>query len=281
MNSEQLTTEVKGQAREIGARLVGVTEVERLSEAPKGHRPGDFLPGASSVVVMGLPILRAFGRFAEFLQDSEKVPEFVRRGGSDSIPILGGYMEVSFATRRLIGEHIYRRCAYEFLNMELRRLSFYLALYLEEKGYDAIYMPTTYGSSFTWNQTHPMPNMMGPMSTRHAAVAAGLGKFGMNNLLMTPKYGCMVRFVAVITSAKLQSDPLLEEEICLGEKCSVCKKKCPNDCFSELQEYDFGQAHARMWKIDSALCGGYTNKSRHVCERECLTACPLSSKRMS
>lgn len=46
-----LTEELKGFARSLGADLVGVASVDRFEEAPEGHRPEDILPQARAVVV--------------------------------------------------------------------------------------------------------------------------------------------------------------------------------------------------------------------------------------
>ena len=51
MPDETLTREVKELVRHLKGDLVGVVPVERFAEAPPGHRPEEFLPGARSVVV--------------------------------------------------------------------------------------------------------------------------------------------------------------------------------------------------------------------------------------
>lgn len=62
-----------------------------------------------------------------------------------------------------MANHVYRRCGYEFLNMELQRLSLYTALFLQENGYESTYMPTAYGLTFTWDMSYPRPNSVGPL----------------------------------------------------------------------------------------------------------------------
>jgi len=281
MNNAELTDNVKNYARQQGARLVGVANTERLAEAPKGHHAEDFLPGARAVVVMGLPVLRAFTRgYSKWLRNSEKVPETLTRESTKPFAVQRGLTNVTetFYPQEAIASHIYRRCAYEFLNMELQRLSFYLALYLEESGYEAIYMPTTFGSTFSWVPGYPNPNWMAPFCTRHAAVAAGLGRFGLNNLFMTPQYGPRQRIVAVITTAELEPNPLMEDELCRGEECGICRKTCPNECFSDkAKEHDYGGGHVRMWDMDLNKCanlGGY----RLLCVRQCWSNCPVGDK---
>jgi hypothetical protein len=61
---------------------------------------------------------------------------------------------------------------------------------------------------------------IGAISHRHAAVAAGLGEFGWNNLFMTPDAGPRVRLVTVITTAELEPDPMYHgDPICDKERC--------------------------------------------------------------
>ena len=279
MNEEQLTAQIKAHARQQGARLVGIANVARLEDAPKGHRPEDFLPNAQSVIALGLPILRSFTRFPDFLKDSEMVPETLTRKSIAPGALRKGYRETHevFQPRNAIANHMYRRCQYEALNMELQRISIYVAIHLEELGHDAICMPTTYGSTFSWYMTYPVPNDMGPFSHRHAAVAAGLGTFGMNNLVLTPEYGPLQRLVTVITTAQLQPDPLLKQSLCPGEKCSVCKKTCPHGAFAdEIVEYTFGGSRARMWKMESGDHGKCNGPDGKPCGRECWLKCPLT-----
>ena len=262
-----------------GARLVGVASVDRFRGAPVGHRPQDFLPDARSVVVIGLPVLRAFATgYGSWLDDSTMVPETVTR--EDPIPneVLSGPAvgTRTFWPRAAINNHIWRRCAYEFLNMELQRLSFQTALFLEEAGFASIYMPTTYGSTFSWKIGYPIPNQMAPFSHRHAAVAAGLGTFGLNNLVLTPEYGSLQRFVSVITTAELPPDPLIEDPLCLGESCAACRRACPNGCFAEeTMDYDLAGATVRVWRMDKDQCGRYDDPTRLPCVRECVTRCPV------
>ena len=283
MISTELTQQVKDHAREQGAILVGVTGVDRLAKAPKGHRPEAFLTGARSVVVVGLPVLRSFVEgYGKWLSNSEMVPETVTQAAMAPDEILSGPKQTTatFWPRTAMNNHIYRRCTYEFLNMELQRLSFRVAMFLETAGFDAIYMPTTYGSTFSWKIGFPIPNEMGPFCHRHAAVAAGLGQFGLSNLVMTPQFGPLVRFVSIITSAELEADPLCEEQLCLGEECGRCKDECPNDVFTdETREYEYGGVHVREWVMDMPRCSDYKRLDRVPCTRQCWSACPVGLKK--
>lgn len=72
-------------------------------------------------------------------------------------------------------------------------------------------------------------------SQRHVAEAAGLGTFGLNNMLIT-KSGSMGRFGSVVTSLKEPCDLPISEELCLskaGGKCRACVKRCLTGALSE------------------------------------------------
>ncbi|MEW6351050.1 MAG: 4Fe-4S double cluster binding domain-containing protein [Thermodesulfobacteriota bacterium] len=70
----------------------------------------------------------------------------------------------------------------------------------------------------------------GILSLKHAAVNAGLGSFGRNGLMHSPRFGTLLRLGAVITSAELPGDPMNTQSPC-PDKCSACVKACPNKAF--------------------------------------------------
>ena len=49
------------------------------------------------------------------------------------------------------------------------------------------------------------------ISNWHSAAAAGVAKFGWNNLAMSPGFGTKQRYVTVMTSAELEPDPMIEK----------------------------------------------------------------------
>ena len=61
-----LTREVEKFARSEGAVVVGFSPVERFEEAPEGHRPVDFVPGAKSVVAFGMRISDAIVDYSDY-----------------------------------------------------------------------------------------------------------------------------------------------------------------------------------------------------------------------
>ena len=51
-----LKQELQELALANGMKYFGVASVDRFANMPEGHRPGDLLPGAKSVLVMGMVI---------------------------------------------------------------------------------------------------------------------------------------------------------------------------------------------------------------------------------
>lgn len=73
--------------------------------------------------------------------------------------------------------------------------------------------------------------LSGAVSMRHAAIAAGLGNFGRNNLVLHPKLGSRVLFSTVITDLQLPADPPCTEELC--NNCNKCVEACPASALDE------------------------------------------------
>lgn len=99
--------------------------------------------------------------------------------------------------------------------------------------------------------------LVGEVSLRHAALAAGLGNFGRHNLIMHPRFGTRVIYTAVITELDLPSDPPITEDLCIY--CDICIESCPVGaldeegktdaikCLSNSQPYGIGGS-IRFWK---------------------------------
>ena len=277
--SDTLTNELKAllHQQSHGMALVGIASVDRFSHAPKGHRPGDFIPGAQVVVSIAIPIVSGLMRWSEFLRDSEIIKDVDTYPGDDG-------KEIPWSPRTVILKHVERRCGYEVVNNELQAMSMYAAIFLEQKGCESVHMPTTYGqtlswpSSYKWDFPRP-PREFAPFSHRHAAVAAGLGTFGLNKLLLTPQYGPRQRLVSIITQAPLEPDPMLSEPVCLGTKCSLCIKECPAQAFERSEEVDVYGVKSHSVKFHKSVCNDYYKGSPFgtQCGRQCITSCPLAS----
>ena len=70
----------------------------------------------------------------------------------------------------------------------------------------------------------------GGIFLKDAAVLAGLGTIGMNNLLITPEFGARVRFSALVVDVGLEPTSPIDFAPC--EFCDMpCRQVCPQDAF--------------------------------------------------
>jgi epoxyqueuosine reductase QueG len=202
-----LTMEVKALARDQGAHLVGVASVDRFAGAPKGHHPTDLLPGARSVVVTAHRFFQSVLESDRFGIESPLVPQ-----------------EDLWDVQQTIFMFMYNTA-----NMRLQMIATQMAALLEDRGYASLPLPA--GGYKVGAGRYAF------FSHRHAAVLAGIGEFGLNNLLLTPRYGPRVRLESMITTAELDPDPLCAGPICLGkEACGLCLEA--NQCFGEIFELE-------------------------------------------
>ena len=135
---------------------------------------------------------------------------------------------------------------------------------------------------------------MGDLSQKHAAVAAGLGRFGLQSLVLTPEFGPRQRWGVVITQAPLQVDTPLPEELCQQEKCGqACLNHCPAKVFSLPQTEGITDRNFLpgglwyYWKIDKSACStyranrkkelGWVTEGGHACA-VCMKVCPVGQR---
>ena len=175
---------------------------------------------------------------------------------------------------------------YHSVYMHLDELGLKLSNFIESLGsYMAVpipsFAPLVYEDLMPW----------GILSLKHAAVNAGLGAFGRSGLMYHPEYGSLLRLGAVVTSASIPGDPMIEEDPC-PEKCRACQKVCPSEAFST--EGNFKKQNCLRYSIKHAIYPialGDRDGLKHI-ERvintagynywlkcnECLRVCPLNKK---
>jgi epoxyqueuosine reductase len=171
--------------------LIGVTDLDRLKNAPKRFHATDYLPKARSVIVIGF-------NFPEgSVENWDKTPSS------------------------------YQYYGYALPNKELGSACLHVSKLIEKNGYRCFPIVPT-GHSKDWDYKA----QMGEFSHRHAAVAAGLGEFGYNRLVITPEYGNRVRFCSIITEAPFSPDPMYDGPA-LCDRCKRCIKACPGNCLDE------------------------------------------------
>ena len=135
--------------------------------------------------------------------------------------------------------------------------------------------------------TFDQQRLVSDWSHRHIAYAAGLGTFGVNNMLLT-KQGCCGRFSTVVTNLDLEPDAPVTEEYCLYKKngsCGLCVKHCPTgalttDGYDRFKCYALCKENAKKY---TEFGSSYTNEDgtgansigSEVCGK-CITGSPCA-----
>lgn len=135
----------------------------------------------------------------------------------------------------------------------------------------------------------------GGVYMKDAAVLAGLGCIGKNNMLLTPQYGPRLRLRVMLTDAALPSAGMVDFDPCKG--CHMpCRSSCPQHAFAEpiysKAAYGLDRLPGRSGVYDRRRC----NQQMHIDEsnfeevqidnnndpgklvkycRECELACPV------
>lgn len=185
-----LKEELREEASRYGIDLFGVVSAQDLSEAPTGHRLNDVLPGAKSMIILGLKMLDA---------------------QTDLLP-LEGETSSNSPRQAMFGGHN------TLLSQRLDEAGYLLSRFLEKKGFHAYHQLSSTGGVDGRFLT-------GLISLKHAAEKAGLGTIGRNSLLITPQYGPRVRLTGIITDAEIESDKVNMSDPC--PECGRCIEKCP------------------------------------------------------
>lgn len=93
----------------------------------------------------------------------------------------------------------------------------------------ALWIENTF-SARTWKKPYMIEK--GGIFLKDAAVMAGLGSIGMNNMVITPEYGPRIRFRALLTDVNAKATGPLEFIPC--QDCrQPCRKACPIKAFQK------------------------------------------------
>ena len=192
-----MTREIKEKAKEFGADLVGIANIERFKGVPAQHHPASIFPEAKSVIVLAREINRGAWR------GIEEGTYWMSIG-----PVLDPRIS-------------YELCRY-LENKGWEGIPIYpIALERWPEGVSV-------------SPDKPAPNII--LSFEYAAVAAGLGEIGLAKVFLTPEFGPRQALGIVITDASFEPDPIFEGKICEGETCMECVKACPLKAINPKQK---------------------------------------------
>ncbi|MDR3584742.1 MAG: 4Fe-4S dicluster domain-containing protein [Desulfosporosinus sp.] len=172
------TLEIKRNALELGADLVGITDLRRVDGLPTV--PQGLMEPYTHAVVIAVAI-------------SSDVFEQIT---NEPTPL---YLHHYLTANILLDD----------INLRLQRE-------IMRGGFRALAIPAS--------QVVDQVNLMGHISHKAMAKAAGLGWQGKSLLLVTPEYGPRVRLATLLTNAPLESDPLLTNRC---GSCQECQNACP------------------------------------------------------
>jgi epoxyqueuosine reductase QueG len=128
-------------------------------------------------------------------------------------------------------------------NRLIADLNAYLAAQLAAEGYLARYTSATHNFD--------EKTLMSKWSHRHVAYIAGLGRFGLNNMLITEK-GCCGRIGTIVTNASVTATSLFPGETCLYRENGSCGK-CVNHCVNaSLRAESFDRHHCYEMLLENA-----------------------------
>jgi len=102
---------------------------------------------------------------------------------------------------------------------------------------------------------------------------AGLGEFGRNSMLVTPRFGPCVRISVVSTDAPLAPDRATSfgvRDFCLH--CGRCARKCPAGALAPIRNDEVAESD---WKVDTESCYRQWSAFGSFCSL-CVKNCPIS-----
>ncbi len=150
-------------------------------------------------------------------------------------------------------------------NELIKHLGLHLMDIFAKIGEEVVSIPATHN----WIKDKLISNW----SHRHVAMIAGLGRFGLNNMLITDS-GCCGRVGSLITSAKIAADSRPTGESCLYKhdgSCQKCVRKCVNEALFK-DSFDRFKCYEQLLKnVKEHEKVGYAD----VCGK-CLAAVPCS-----
>lgn len=208
--------DIKKKAKELGAAVCGIGNVELLRGEDLQRNPFAILPNAKSIIGFGIKVPKGLYRAME---EQRQYYNYTNLGVK--------YIDETFAEIFLLK----------------------MGAIIENEGYDACLQRSIPGFRIKGDKTtnpevsriyelqfaspveqgKPAPDVI--LDYNKAAVVCGLGSIGLHNKVIVPKYGTFMRFVFIITDMPLAYDEPFTQELC--DHCGKCVNACPGKAISE------------------------------------------------
>ncbi len=213
----KITSEyIKKMAKEYGATICGIGNVELMRGEPAERNPFSILPGAKSIIGFGIKVPR--GLYTA-MENSRQFYNYTNVGVK--------YIDETFA---------------EIFLIKIGKI-------IEDAGYDACMQRSIPGFKIKGDKStnpevsriyelvhaspveegKPAPDVI--IDYNKAAEVCGLGKAGLHGKVITKKYGTFMRFVYIITDMPLEFDEPFSVDLC--DMCGKCKEACPGKAISD------------------------------------------------
>ena len=245
MKSKSLKNEILNKCQELGISLVGFAPVERWENPPQ-ELPQKFDTWIPK----------------EFWPQSI-YPE------ARTVIVIGLPVQLPILET---APSIYYHELYNTVNLLLDEKAYQISNYLIDKGYPSIYLPRDGYGDIEVILEKPLAFF----SHKHAAYLAGLGTFGLNNVLLTPEFGPRVRFTSIFTTAVIEGDPLPKKSLCT--RCMLCAQSCPVKAIAT----DYVNLEKSPPLINKIRCATQSKKLRREYRSPCgicIKVCPVGEDR--
>lgn len=206
---------IKQKAKELGASVCGIGNVELLRGEDPQRNPFSILPNAKSIIGFGIKVPKGLYRA---MDDKRQYYNYTNLGVK--------YIDETFV---------------EIFLLKMGAL-------IENEGYDACLQRSVPGFRIQGDKSmnpevsriyelefaspvapdKAVPDVI--IDYNKAAVVCGLGSIGMHGKVINPKYGTFLRYVFIITDMPLQFDEAFEGNLCDG--CGKCLEACPGKAIS-------------------------------------------------
>jgi epoxyqueuosine reductase len=157
---------------------------------------------------------------------------------------------------------------YRTVNSLLDANAYLITSFLNRRGFPSIPVPRDGYGSIGILEEKPIAFF----SHRHAAYLAGLGNFGVSNMLLTPEFGPRVRFASVLTAAEIPPGKVMGEQLCI--RCMRCRDVCPVQALGS-GDYPEDLTEKRACAVRS---GDLARRSISPCGF-CIKVCPVGRDR--
>jgi ferredoxin len=201
---------IKEAAREYGADLVGIGDINAFAGTAPAHDPRLILPTATSVIGLAMRIPRGLTRMMAAGTQRYAATYLGTKAISEEMTVL-----LLLKLCRLIENEGYEACPQRSCpNIRSR----------DDDGTNPeVSECLSMSHTLAVAPGKPEPDVL--IDFAQSAVICGLGSIGWRGQVLTPAFGPFQRLAYIITNAPLETDQPFAEPLC--DQCGACAAACP------------------------------------------------------